>query len=145
MLVGSPLLLVALAGLVALILSEKTRAAGLVILAAVLLGGLAAGLSAADFPISVGPVELLIVAVATVYILLVTLLSRNRWAWMLGLIACFIAAALFSPADPLSMLLVVVPLCVMYTIAVFAWKAPRKSAGPEMPARGRADVEAGQP
>lgn len=126
-------LLAAFAGLMVLILNKKTRAAGLVLLAIAGLGGLVVGSRVFDvFPMSVGPVEVIITAAATLYIILLTVLSRSRWLWILGMLVCFILAALLTPPDPLSMLLIVVLLCVLYTIGVFAWKAGRKSPGAEM-------------
>jgi hypothetical protein len=134
---------------VALTASKKTRPVGLVLLTLTFLGGLAAALSwtlyRAGVAIAIGPIELLVVGVGTVYILLLTVLSRGWWAWVLGLIPCFVAAVLLTPPDPLSMLLVGVPLCVLYTVAVFAWRARRKSQRVEGPPRERAEVEVGQP
>ncbi len=130
LLMGLPLLI---ALVVALLLSQRTRPIGSGLLGLVLLGGLVAVLSVSHFPVSTGPVELLIVAAATAYIILLTVLSRKQWGWVLGMIACFVIAAIFTPADPRGMLLVVVPLCVLYTVAVFAWKAPRRSTPAELP------------
>lgn len=129
--VGGLILLVGLAGLVTLVFSERARAVALVVLAAALIGGLILVLLRTGLHMSVGPAEVLILAVATIYLLLVTWLSRNRWSWALGLIACIVVAVLLTPADLLSTLLVVVPLCVIYTIAVLAWKAGRKDPGTE--------------
>ena len=130
LLIGLPLLI---ALVVALLFSQRTRPIGLGLLGLVLLGGLVHGLSVVHFPMSTGPVELLVVAAATAYVILLTVLSRKQWAWVLGMIACFVIAAIFTPADPASMLLVVVPLCVLYTVAVFAWKAPRRSTPAKLP------------
>ncbi len=81
----------------------------------------------ANFRLSVGPMEVIISAVVAVYVLVLTVLSRARWAWCLGFIACFALAAAVTPADPLTLLLIAVPMCGLYTVAVFAYKAPRES------------------
>jgi hypothetical protein len=52
---------------------------------------------------------------------------------------------------PVKLLVIVVavavalPVCVLYTVVVSAWKTRRRNTGVETPARERADVEVGQP
>jgi len=75
---------------------------------------------------SMGRVEYLIVVGACIYALVLTLLSNGRGSWVFGFVACLAAAMFFTPADPLSTLLVAAPLCLLYTIAVLAWRAPRQ-------------------
>lgn len=39
-------------------------------------------------------------------------------SWRLGVLICFGVAMLCTPADPLSMLLVAVPLCGIYSLGI---------------------------
>ena len=133
------------AGLVALFLNSRTRPLALGLL------GIAAGFSGLVLllklfdlhnHVSVSPMEVLEVVVSAVYLVLITVLSRRGWAWALGLIACLVAAMLLTPADPVSMTIVAVPLCIVYTIAAFAFRAGREGpASGETPGVTAADVE----
>ncbi len=141
-----PVVVLVIAGSGLLLAGKTTRPAGLVVLALILLGGLWVGARFAGAGgVSIGPMEVLIIAVASLYLVVLTVLSKGHWAWVLGLIACFAIAALFTPADPASMILVVILLSVLYTIGVLAWKAPRRSAALETPPRQAVDVEVRQP
>jgi hypothetical protein len=129
------LVLGAVAGLVLSLASQKTRAAGLAVLAlaalAAVLGVLAMSRDsprlAFYMPGIPGPAELLVLAIAAIPVAVVTIFSRNRWAWILGFVVCLLIPALVTPADPLSMIVVAVPLCCIYPLAVLAWTAPRKA------------------
>ncbi len=138
--VAIPVVVLLLVGLVALLVNKKTRTAALFILGVLLVVGLAVALGVADFPVSIGPIELLVVTSAAAYLVLITALSRARWAWALGLVACLVVAAVFTPADPLSMLMVGVPLCLAYTIAAFARRAGRENPATDVPNRDAAEV-----
>lgn len=65
---------------------------------------------------AVGAVELLLLAIVGTSILFAIIVTKKRW--MLGLLGYFVIAALFTPADPLSLLLIAVPSCCIYTIAL---------------------------
>lgn len=149
MLILAPALL---AGWVALLFGRKTRAPTLAVTVAALVAAGVHVLPGLDVQASIGPAELLTLAIAAVYLMLITALSRYRWSWVLGAIACMAAAMLFTPADPASMMLVAGPLCAAYTILVFARKAGQKDpaitkrpdrAAAEVAADVAADVEAG--
>lgn len=66
-------------------------------------------------------------AAAGLPVILVSRPGEKRWPWMLGAVACFLAAALVTPPDPLSTLIVAAPLCLCYTLVTLAWRK-RKSA-----------------
>jgi Sec-independent protein secretion pathway component TatC len=57
------------------------------------------------------------------------MVTANRWPWIAGLVGCFALAAIFTPADPASMLLVAVPLSVVYGLAVAVRRIPRMRSG----------------
>ena len=88
---------------------------------------------------------MLIVVVAACYVMLLTVLSKMRWAWTLGFIACFGVAAVMTPADPFSLLLVVMPLCALYTIAVFARRSGSAAVAAGAPGPADAEIPRGEP
>ncbi len=47
-----------------------------------------------------------------------TLILNCLKSWRLGVLACLSVAMLCTPADPLSMLLVAVPLCSIYSLGI---------------------------
>jgi len=71
----------------------------------------------------VGPIELAIVGLAVPWILMGILLRLRR---VLAVIFCLFAGAVLSPPDPISMLLVAVPLSCAYLIGVWLY-ARRKN------------------
>ena len=66
-------------------------------------------------------------AAAGLPVILVSRPGEKSWPWMLGAVACFLAAALVTPPDPFSMLIAAAPLCLCYTLVALAWRK-RKSA-----------------
>jgi len=77
-------------------------------------------------PIGIGPAEFLVLAVLTGVALLSLMISRRRWRWVLGCVACFVVAMLLTPADPISTAFVAVVLCVVYTLCAMLWRNPHK-------------------
>ena len=63
---------------------------------------------------NVGALELVLLAVVAVPICLVAVLTR-KW-WILGVIGCFAVAALATPPDVVTALLVGVPLSCAYAL-----------------------------
>ncbi len=70
----------------------------------------------------IGRDELIIFAVMTVFVLFGAVLG---WPWSIGVIVCLIVAVMFTPADPISMLMVSFPLSITYTVGVIVWKSFR--------------------
>jgi len=66
-------------------------------------------------------------ATAGLPVILVSRPGEKRWPWMLGAVACFLAPALVTAADPLSMLIAAAPLWLCYTLVTLAW-SKRRSA-----------------
>jgi Sec-independent protein secretion pathway component TatC len=67
-------------------------------------------------PLSIGALEialLLVTAIVTVWVAM-----RTSRSWLNGIIAFAAIAMLTSPADPVSMLLIAVPCCTIYTAAL---------------------------
>ncbi len=118
-----PVGLLLLVGWAALLFSEKTRVPVLGITAIAIVTGLL--LFLCNGRSSVGPSEILTLALSAGYLLLITVLSRCHWAWGLGMIGCMVAGITLTPPDSDRKLLAVAALCVVYTIVVFACKAGR--------------------
>jgi Sec-independent protein secretion pathway component TatC len=75
----------------------------------------------------VGPVELFgLMALGAASLVVIVSVSR-RWLWTLGFACCALIGILATPADPLSALLVAVPLCCVYGLGVWVWNGLRKS------------------
>jgi Sec-independent protein secretion pathway component TatC len=68
--------------------------------------------------LSVGTGELLIVALLSVAAGIVWAFCRPRAGWLIGIPVCMAIAAVVTPADPLSALIVAVPYTVGYLILV---------------------------
>jgi hypothetical protein len=58
--------------------------------------------------------------------------ALSGWPRCLGVIACVFIGALLSPPDPLSMLILAVPLSCVYCIVVAVWCASRKRRDEEV-------------
>ena len=56
--------------------------------------------------------------------------GRHQGALVYGVAVCFAAAAILTPPDVLSMLLVAVPCSLIYGVGVVVWLLQRKQAGP---------------
>lgn len=65
----------------------------------------------------IGVNELVLLLLVTASALVGVKLTKRRW--LLGLPAMFVVAILFSPADPLSTLLIALPCCCIYSFALF--------------------------
>jgi sec-independent protein translocase protein TatC len=75
--------------------------------------------------LSVGPAEIVIlVAVASI----LWLLGKQGRRWMIGIVPCFALAAAVTPADPLSMLIVALPLSLALACGVFLAPVLRPAA-----------------
>jgi Sec-independent protein secretion pathway component TatC len=78
--------------------------------------------------ISIGPAEVLIlIAVAS----LLGLSGKRGRRWLLGIVPCFAIAAAATPADPLSMLAVALPLSLALVCGVFLAPMLRPSQADE--------------
>jgi Sec-independent protein secretion pathway component TatC len=66
--------------------------------------------------LSVGPAEIVILLAVAVVL---WLLGKHGRRWMIGIVPCFAAAALATPADPVSMLVVALPLSLAFAGGVF--------------------------
>jgi len=66
-------------------------------------------------------------AAAGVPVVLVSRPGEKRWPWMFGAVACFLAPALVTTADPLSMLIAAAPLWLCYTLVALAWRRRRSA------------------
>ncbi len=66
-------------------------------------------------------------AAAGVPVILASRPGEKRWPWMLASVACFVAPALVTPPDPLSMLIAAAPLCLCYTLVALAWRGRRSA------------------
>lgn len=66
---------------------------------------------------AIGILEVGLLVSAVVPAVAVAVWKRN-WRW-LGLPGFFVVAALFSPADPASTLLIAVPSCCLYGLALY--------------------------
>jgi len=75
---------------------------------------------------NVGPVELLLLAGLGGLAIFVAVCAGNRSSWILGVMLCGVIAMVVTPADPVSMLIVLVPLCCVYALALLAWRVLRK-------------------
>ncbi len=67
-------------------------------------------------PLSIGVLEIALFLVTA--IVTVTVAMRTSRSWLNGIIALAVVAMLASPADPVSMLLIAVPCCTIYTAAL---------------------------
>ena len=68
----------------------------------------------------IGIVELVLFLFVTACVLVGVVLTKRRW--LLGLPALFVVAMVFSPADPASTLLIAVPCCCIYSLALLKSK-----------------------
>jgi Sec-independent protein secretion pathway component TatC len=68
--------------------------------------------------LSIGWVELLMVATLSVAFVLLRACSRPRHGWLLGVPLCLAIAAVVTPADPVSTLIVAVPYTFGYLLLV---------------------------
>lgn len=66
--------------------------------------------------LSIGALEVSLLVVTAFVSLRVA--SRTSRSWVNGIIALAAVAMLTSPADPLSMLIIAVPCCTIYTAAL---------------------------
>jgi len=124
----------AIVGLLALMLAaRRTRAAAVVLLVLLAAGALAAHAPLTASSASIGSMELAVLVVLGVPILLISMFCREGWGWILGFLVCLAAGAFLTPADPLSMVAVAAPLCVVYALAALAWRAHRNRKTAEEP------------
>ena len=66
--------------------------------------------------LSIGAIELAVVIVALGLVLLLGRTAQRRW--LFGIPAMFAVAALTTPSDPVSQLLVAVPCSLIYAVAL---------------------------
>lgn len=119
--------LVGLVGLVLLLASRSTRGVGMIALGLALMAALFIVGPRLGWHTGVGPLELPLLLLATLAAVVLGLVVKNRWAWILGLLVCVGCAVLLTPPDPLSTMVVAVFLCGIYALTVFMWKGPRRS------------------
>jgi Sec-independent protein secretion pathway component TatC len=72
-----------------------------------------------------GALELVLLAVAAVSLMTGASLG---WPWNLGIVVCLIVAVFYTPPDPITTLIVAIPLCLGYTIGVITWNTRRTNA-----------------
>ena len=68
----------------------------------------------------IGFVELALFFLVTACVVVAVKLTKRRW--LFGLPAFFVVAMACSPADPASTLLIAVPCCCIYTLALLKTK-----------------------
>lgn len=69
----------------------------------------------------IGFFELLLLAVVASGVFLIARFTSRRWLWSCGLVGCVAVAAVNTPADPLSTVIVAVQFCGLYVLSAFAW------------------------
>ena len=69
-----------------------------------------------------GGLELVLLVVAAVSVMAGASLG---WPWNLGIVVCMIVAVFYTPPDPITALMVGMPLCLGYTLGVIAWNVRR--------------------
>jgi hypothetical protein len=55
-------------------------------------------------------------------IAIVNPIERFRWYWILGAVICATSAVLFTPADPVSALVVAITLGCFYVAVAYVWR-----------------------
>lgn len=73
-----------------------------------------------------GTLEAVLFGVIGIPLLIVAVCAWNQWPWLIGFVILLALAVAATPPDPLSMLVFAIPACVVYGLAVLAWKAKRK-------------------
>lgn len=73
---------------------------------------------------TIGPMELVLLLAAACAMLLLGASGRR---WLVGVVPCLVIGAAVTPADPVSMLLVALPLAAAFAVGVYSSRFIRPS------------------